>query len=54
MNPVNGAARITAAMVAVSVTLSMVWSMAALGYPAKAPAATQLAAGTYPCAPKNN
>jgi hypothetical protein len=33
MNPVNGTARITAAMVAVSVTLSMVWSMAALGYP---------------------
>ena len=43
MNPVNGTARITAALVAVGVTLSMVWSMAALAYPAKAPASTQIA-----------
>lgn len=52
MNPVNGTARITAALVAVSVTLSMVWSMAALGYPAKAPASIQLAAATSNCAPR--
>ena len=37
MSTVNGTARITAALVAVGVTLSMVWTMAALAYPAKAP-----------------
>ena len=42
MNHVNGTARITAAAVAVSVTLSMVWGMATLGYPASAAASPAL------------
>jgi hypothetical protein len=38
MRSVGGAARATAAAVALSVTLSIVWSMAALGHPAAATA----------------
>ena len=34
MGTVSGAARATAAAVALSVTLSIVWSLAALGHPA--------------------
>jgi hypothetical protein len=36
-------ARVIAAIAATSVTLSLVWSMAALGYPAQVPAKLQLA-----------
>jgi len=42
MNPVNRTARIMAAAVAVSVTLSMGWGMATLGYPASAAASPAL------------
>jgi hypothetical protein len=43
MKPANGAAKVTAAAVALSVTLSIVWGMATLGYPANAAASLQLA-----------
>jgi hypothetical protein len=43
MKPAGGAAKITAAAIALSVTLSMVWGLAALGYPASASASAQLA-----------
>ena len=33
MKPVSGAAKISAAAVAISVTFAIVWSMATLGYP---------------------
>ena len=33
MKPVSGAARISAAAVAISVTLAIVWGMASLGHP---------------------
>lgn len=50
MKPVTGTARVTAAAVALSVTLTIVWGMAALGYPGPAVASIQLAAHT--CVPR--
>jgi hypothetical protein len=50
MGPVSGAARVTAAAVAVSVTLSLVWSIAALAYPAQLEAPTRLVAASSVCA----
>jgi hypothetical protein len=50
MKPVTGAAKVTAAAVALSVTLTIVWGMAGLGYPGHAVAGTQLAIHT--CAPR--
>jgi hypothetical protein len=44
MKPVSGAVRVAAAIVAVSVTFSLVWGMATLGYPNNADASAQLAA----------
>jgi hypothetical protein len=43
MKPAGGGAKVTAAAVALSVTLSIVWGMATLGYPANATANHQLA-----------
>ncbi len=48
MKLVSGAARISAAAIAVSVTFAIVWSMANLGYPGKVDANLQLAAATHP------
>jgi hypothetical protein len=47
MNPVSGAARVAAVAVAISVTFSIVWVMANLGYPGNADVNTQLAATTH-------
>ena len=47
MKPVSGAARISAAAIAVSVTFAIVWSMANLGYPGEVDANLQLAAATH-------
>jgi hypothetical protein len=47
VKPVSGITRVAAAVVAVSVTFSIVWSMANLGYPGDADASTQLAAATH-------
>jgi hypothetical protein len=44
MKPANGAARIAAAAVAISVSLSIVWGMASLGYPTSVAAASSPAA----------
>jgi hypothetical protein len=50
MKPVNGIAKVTAATAAISVTFSILWGMATLGYPGSVVASTQLAAHT--CAPR--
>ena len=47
MKLVSGAARISAAAIAVSVTFAIVWSMANLGYPGEVDANLQLAAATH-------
>src|SRR2546425_4753815 len=47
MKLVSGAARISAAAIAVSMTFAIVWSMANLGYPGKVDANLQLAAATH-------
>jgi hypothetical protein len=47
MKLVSGAARISAAAVAVSVTFAIVWGMANLGYPGNADANPQLAAAPH-------
>jgi hypothetical protein len=44
MKPVSGIVRAAAAVVAVSVTFTLVWSMATLGYPNNADVSAQLAA----------
>lgn len=43
MSPVGRAARVTAAALAISVTLSIVWSMAAVAHPAGAAKSNALA-----------
>jgi hypothetical protein len=47
VKPVSGITRVAAAVVAVSITFSLVWSMANLGYPGNADASTLLAAVTH-------
>ncbi|HSU64114.1 MAG TPA: hypothetical protein VLJ12_09640 [Burkholderiales bacterium] len=49
MRTISATQRLTAAALAISVTFSMVWSVASLGYPASASAAQAAAARVVAC-----
>jgi len=49
MKPISATQRLTAVAVAISVTFSMVWSVASLGYPASVSAAQAAATRVAAC-----
>ena len=49
MKPISAMQRLTAVAVAISVTFSMVWSVASLGYPARISAAQAAATPVAAC-----